>query len=77
MRGVCIEAQESYSNRRHAAGDVGARPTDGEREACPNPQPRPTLPNTSSETPQLGWAVLAMGIITLLSGGLLLRRARR
>ena len=35
-----------------------------------------TLPNTSGETSQLGWALLAASITALLSGGLLLRRAR-
>lgn len=35
-----------------------------------------TLPRTGGEIPQLGWALLTVSIIAVLSGGLLLRRAR-
>ena len=42
--------------------------------AAPAANAPQTLPNTGGESPQSGWGLLALGIVALLSGGLLLRR---
>jgi LPXTG-motif cell wall-anchored protein len=43
--------------------------------AAPAANAPQTLPNTGGDSPQPGWGLLAVGILALLSGGLLLRRA--